>query len=113
MILLDHAYSVQLFKEIKMAIPGAQGAKALVNQQANKLDTAGVAQASENSQNAATDTAIQSMETANANQNKMAAASANFQTQGLARSTMLQAIRDVVKDGKDVVKDGGEAGHKP
>ena len=96
-----------------MAIPGMQGGKAIVQQKANQLDSAGVAQASENSQNAATDAAIGAMETANANGNKMAAASANFQTQGLARSTMLQAIRDVVKDGKDVVKDGGEAGHKP
>jgi hypothetical protein len=96
-----------------MAIPGTQGAKAMLSQKASQVDSAGVAKASEESQNSATDTAISAMETANNNQNKMAAASAAFQTQGLARSTMLQAIRDVVKDGKDVVKDGGEAGHKP
>ncbi len=96
-----------------MAIPGTDGLKANARAQGAKLDSAGLANASETSQDATTDTAIKSMETANANQNKMAAASANFQSQGLARSTMLQAIRDVVKDGKDVVKDGGEAGHKP
>lgn len=53
------------------------------------------------------------IELASKNKDKLATANIDFQTQGLARSTMLQAIRDVVKDGKDIFKDGGEAGHKP
>lgn len=96
-----------------MAIPGFAGAKAMVQQKLGQIDTAGAQQAGESAIENSTDTAIATMAKANADQNKMAAASANFQAQGLARSTMLQAVRDVVKDGKDVVKDGGEAGHKP
>jgi hypothetical protein len=110
---MDYVYSVQFLRRFNMSIPGMDGAKANARAKAAELDAKGLAEASETSQDASTDAAIGAMDTANRNQNRMAAASANFQTQGLARSTMLQAIRDVVKDGKDVVKDGGEAGHKP
>jgi hypothetical protein len=96
-----------------MAIPGLDGLKANLRAQTDKIDSKGLAEAGETSQDASTDAAISAMSNANDNQNKMAAANAKFQTEGLARSTMLQAIRDIVKDGKDVVKDGGEAGHKP
>lgn len=76
-------------------------------------DSKMTAEISEANQNASTDIAIGAMETANANQDKIAAASAANQTKALARSTMLQAIRDLVKDGKEGIKDAGEAGHKP
>lgn len=59
------------------------------------------------------DGSIAIMAAANAEQNKMAAASAMFQTMGALRSMMMQALRDLIKDAKDTVKDQGEAGHKP
>lgn len=67
--------------------------------------------------NGAIDTSlIQQQETmlkANDAQNQMAMLSAAMQTAGLARSMMMQALRDFIKDAKDTVKDQGEAGHKP
>ncbi len=50
---------------------------------------------------------------ANEAQNRMAILSATMQVAALARSMMMQTLRDFVKDAKDVVKDQGEAGHKP
>lgn len=55
----------------------------------------------------------QTMLKANDAQNQMAMLSAAMQTAGLARSMMMQALRDFIKDAKDTVKDQGEAGHKP
>ena len=50
---------------------------------------------------------------ANEMQNRMAVVSAAMQVAALARSMMMQTLRDFVKDAKDTVKDQGEAGHKP
>ena len=50
---------------------------------------------------------------ANDAQNRMAILSATLQVAALARSMMMQTLRDFIKDAKDTVKDQGEAGHKP
>jgi hypothetical protein len=46
-------------------------------------------------------------------QDRLAQLSMAMQAAAAARSMMMQAIRDFVKDAKDGVKDQGEAGHKP
>jgi uncharacterized BrkB/YihY/UPF0761 family membrane protein len=53
------------------------------------------------------------MTKANEIQNRLAIVSATMQVAALARSMMMQALRDMIKDAKDTVKDQGEAGHKP
>ena len=49
----------------------------------------------------------------NAIQDQMAVKSMEMQILAAARSMMVQAVRDLVKDAKDCIKDQGEAGHKP
>ena len=53
------------------------------------------------------------MTKANDIQNRLAIVSATMQVAALARSMMMQTLRDMIKDAKDTVKDQGEAGHKP
>jgi hypothetical protein len=53
------------------------------------------------------------MTKANEIQNRLAIVSATMQVAALARSMMMQTLRDMIKDAKDTVKDQGEAGHKP
>ena len=91
--------------------PAGHGAEPTAANQPPASTVAGSPDLEEPVQNAASSFEKQ-MEMINKQQERMQIVSAKMELEAAGRSMVLQALRDMIKDQKEAVKDAGEAGHK-